>query len=140
LAVLPFGGKFLSIEDVTKRVAPRREPEVRKLLYALYKRRVLDLIHGGGGKPYLYGRRASTADLTMPGGPKGERRAADVVGNAVLVVKILTGEIEETILDDGKDPAAVTLGRRGGKARAEGMSAKRRSEIARRTAKSRWKT
>jgi hypothetical protein len=35
LVVLPFGGKFLSIEDVSKRVAPRREPEVRKLLYAL---------------------------------------------------------------------------------------------------------
>jgi hypothetical protein len=32
LAVLPFGGKFLSIEDVTKRVAPRKEPEVRKAL------------------------------------------------------------------------------------------------------------
>jgi hypothetical protein len=28
--------------------------------------------------------------------------------------------------DEGKDPAAVALGRRGGKARAEGMSAKRR--------------
>jgi hypothetical protein len=58
LAVLPFGGKFLSIEDVTKSVVPRREPEVRKLLYALYKRRVLDLNRGGGGWPYLYGRRA----------------------------------------------------------------------------------
>ena len=58
LAVLPFGGKFLSIDDVTKRVAPQREPEVRKLLYALYKRRVLDLIRGGVGKPNLYGRRA----------------------------------------------------------------------------------
>ena len=58
LAVLPFGGKFLSIKDVTNRIAPRREPEVRKLLYALHKRRVLDLNRGGGGWPYLYGRRA----------------------------------------------------------------------------------
>ena len=35
----------------------------------------------------------------MPRGPKGERRPADVIGNAVHVMKILTGEIEETIPD-----------------------------------------
>ena len=40
---------------------------------------------------------------------------------------------------EGKDPAAVALGRKGGKARAEGMSAKRRKEIARQAAKERWK-
>ena len=34
----------------------------------------------------------------MPRGPKGEKRPADVIGNAVHVMKILTGEIEETIL------------------------------------------
>jgi hypothetical protein len=33
----------------------------------------------------------------MPRGPKGEKRPADVVGNAVNVMKILTGEIEDTI-------------------------------------------
>jgi hypothetical protein len=33
----------------------------------------------------------------MPRGPKGEKRPADVVGNAVHVMKILTGEIEDTI-------------------------------------------
>jgi hypothetical protein len=49
----------------------------------------------------------------MPRGPKGERRPADVVGNAVHVMKILTGEIEEIIPDDGKDPAAKTLGKKG---------------------------
>ena len=75
----------------------------------------------------------------MPRGPKGERRPADVIGNAVHVMRVLTGEIEEIIPNDGKDPAAVTLGRKGGKARAEGMSAKRRKEIARRAAKERWK-
>jgi hypothetical protein len=46
-------------------------------------------------------------------------------------MKILTGEIEETNPDDGKDPAAKALGKLGGKARAQGMSAKRRTEIAR---------
>lgn len=36
----------------------------------------------------------------MPTGPKGERRPADVVGNAIHVMKILTGEMEDTIPDD----------------------------------------
>jgi hypothetical protein len=75
----------------------------------------------------------------MPRGPKGEKRPADVIGAAVMVGRIATGEIEEgSPPDDGKDPAAVALGRKGGKARAEGMSAKRRKEIAKRAAKTRW--
>ena len=74
----------------------------------------------------------------MPRGPKGEKRPADVIGDAVRVMQIATGEVEETTTDDGKNPAAVALGRMGGKARAEGMSAKRRKEIARKAAKSRW--
>ena len=77
----------------------------------------------------------------MPRGPKGERRPADVIGNAVHVMRIATGHITDDVPSpesEGKDPAAVALGRKGGKARAEGMSAKRRKEIARRAAKSRW--
>jgi hypothetical protein len=78
----------------------------------------------------------------MPRGPKGERRPADVIGAAVKVMRIATGEEPEDYGPDaeseGKDPAAVALGRKGGKARAEGMSAKRRKEIARKAAKSRW--
>ena len=46
----------------------------------------------------------------MPKGPKGEKRPADVVGAAVKVMKIATGEIEEDINDDSKDKAAVALG------------------------------
>jgi hypothetical protein len=76
----------------------------------------------------------------MPKGPKGEKRPADVIGTAVKVMKIATGEIEEdTKADDGKDKAAQSLGRRGGKARAEKMTPERRAEIARNAAKSRWK-
>ncbi len=67
----------------------------------------------------------------MPKGPKGEKRPADVIGAAVKVMKIATGEIEEDVNDDGKNKAAVELGRKGGKARAEKISAKRRKEIAR---------
>jgi hypothetical protein len=74
----------------------------------------------------------------MPRGPQGETRPADVVGNAVHVMRIATGEIDDLTTDDGKNAAAVALGRMGGKARAEGMSAKRRKEIAKKAAKSRW--
>jgi hypothetical protein len=74
----------------------------------------------------------------MPRGPKGEKRLADVIGNAVHV--IATGEIDESLpAEDGKNKAAQELGRMGGKARAEGLSKKRRKEIARRAAESRWK-
>ena len=74
----------------------------------------------------------------MPRGPKGEKRPADVIGGAVKVMKIATGEIEEDIDDDGKNKAAVELGRKGGKARAEKMTPERRSEIARTAAAKRW--
>jgi len=76
----------------------------------------------------------------MPKGPKGQRRPADVIGNAVKVMRIATGEeAEDFPADDGKDKAAQSLGRRGGKARAEALSKKRRTEIARTAAAKRWK-
>jgi hypothetical protein len=74
----------------------------------------------------------------MPRGPKGERRPADAVGNAVMIARIATGEIEDITTEDGKNAAAVALGRMGGKARAESMTAKRRREIAKKAANSRW--
>jgi len=80
----------------------------------------------------------------MPKGPKGQRRPADVIGNAVMVMRIATGQIEETMADKGKNPAAVELGRKGGlkggKARALRLSARRRKEIASNAAKKRWKS
>jgi len=76
----------------------------------------------------------------MPKGPGGEKRPSDVIGNAVKVMKIATGESDEDTDERlPKDEAAADLGRRGGKARAEKMSPKRRSEIARKAAKTRWK-
>jgi hypothetical protein len=42
----------------------------------------------------------------MPRGPKGEKRAADVVGNAVHVMRIATGQIEDTTTEGGKNAAA----------------------------------
>jgi hypothetical protein len=78
--------------------------------------------------------------MTMPTGPKGERRPADVIGNAVKVMRIATGEEVEIVdSDDGKDPAAKALGKKGGAARAKSMTPERRSEIARKAAAKRWK-
>jgi len=74
----------------------------------------------------------------MPIGPKGERRPADVNARAVMVARIATGEIEDKVTDDGKNAAAVALGRMGGKARAKGLSKKKRTEIAKKAAKARW--
>jgi hypothetical protein len=74
----------------------------------------------------------------MARGPKGEKRPADANQRAVMVARIATGEIEDKVTDDGKNAAAVALGRMGGKARAQGLSAKRRKEIAKRAAKKRW--
>ena len=76
----------------------------------------------------------------MPKGPKGEKRPADVIGNAVKIAKIATGELTEDLpVEDTKTLAARELGRLGGKARAKTISAKRRSEIARKAAQERWK-
>lgn len=76
----------------------------------------------------------------MPKGPKGEQRPADVIGAAVKVMRIATGEEEEEPEDDGKDKAAQALGRKGGKARASKLTAEKRAEIARKAAAKRWNT
>jgi hypothetical protein len=66
-----------------------------------------------------------------------------VIGAAVKVMRIATGEEPEDYgpapADQGKDPAAVALGRKGGEARARGLSARKRKEIAQKAAASRWR-
>ena len=74
----------------------------------------------------------------MPKGPKGQKRPADVASNAVHVMRVLTGEADDEALDDGKDKAAQSMGRKGGAARAASMTPERRAEIARKAAKKRW--
>lgn len=74
----------------------------------------------------------------MPRGPKGEKRPADVIGNAVKVMRIATGEEAESVTDDCKDKAAQALGRKGGAARAKAMTPERRAEIAKKAAAERW--
>jgi hypothetical protein len=72
----------------------------------------------------------------MPKGPQGQKRPADVIGNAVRVMRIATGE--ETDDTDSVKSAAAELGSRGGKARAATMTSERRAEIARKAAEKRW--
>ena len=82
--------------------------------------------------------------MGMPRGPKGEKRPADVVGNAVHVMRIATGEREEEFEPEPsgppKNPAAVEMGRLGGRKRAETMTPERRAEIARNAAAKRWES
>ena len=73
----------------------------------------------------------------MSSGPKGQKHPADVNARDVIIAQIARGEIGTT--EDGKNAAAVALGRMGGKARAAGMSAKKRKEIAKKAAQARWK-
>ena len=69
----------------------------------------------------------------MPRGPQGQKRPSDVVGCAVTVMKIATGEIEEDLPKDREGKV------NGGKARTSGMTAEERSELARKGAKARWR-
>jgi hypothetical protein len=73
----------------------------------------------------------------MPRGPRGEKRPADVIGNAVKVMRIATGEEAEELPDSAKS-AAAELGARGGRARAAKMTPERRAEIAKKAARQRW--
>jgi len=71
----------------------------------------------------------------MPRGPRGEKRPADVIGNAVKVMRIATGEETE----DLPQPERIKAGKQGGLARARTLTAQQRSEIARIAAQARWK-
>lgn len=70
------------------------------------------------------------------------KRPRDTNQLAKAIVDLSTGEAVEPRLDDGKNPAAVALGRlgglKGGKARAKNLPEKRRKEIARNAANARW--
>ena len=77
----------------------------------------------------------------MPRGPQGQKRPLDVIGNAVHVMKIATGEEQETV--DARNPAAIALSKlgasKGGQARAEALSERKRHNIAKKAAAARWK-
>jgi len=73
---------------------------------------------------------------------RSRKRPRDVNELAASIVDEATGDAPAVDPDEGKDPAAVALGRRGGlkggKARAERMTAAERAESARKAAQARW--
>ena len=72
---------------------------------------------------------------------KTPKRPAGIFQLAKLIGDIATGQ-HKGPKDDGKDPAAVELGRKGGlkggKARAASLNKEQRSAIAKKAAKKRW--
>lgn len=73
---------------------------------------------------------------------KHPKRPRDPNQLAKSIIDIATGEKPDrdpTPEEEGKDPAAVALGKKGGKARADAMTPERRAEIAKRAAEGRWK-
>lgn len=81
----------------------------------------------------------------MPKRSSKKKRPTDVSQLAKQIVDEATSEEPQEgpeAADDGKNPAAVALGRlgglKGGKARAEKLTKEKRSEIARKAAQARW--
>ena len=75
----------------------------------------------------------------MPTGPRGQKRPTDVVGCAVMVAKIATGEIEDELQPQPAHREAKSrAGKKGGKARADTLTPERRAEIAAQGAAARW--
>lgn len=70
----------------------------------------------------------------MPKGPKGEKRPADVIGNAVHVMRIATGEVEERPLNEGQRKG----GQKGAASRARKLTSAQKAAIAKKAATSRW--
>lgn len=71
----------------------------------------------------------------MPKGPKGEKRPADVIGNAVKVMRIAVGDEVDNLPNKRQSQG----GKRGAKKRAKILSPQERSEIASIAAGVRWK-
>jgi len=71
----------------------------------------------------------------MPKGPQGQKRPADVIGCAVMVAKIATGELEPDVPMSGR----MRSGKAGAEARMNKTTATQRSEIAKKAAAARWK-
>src|SRR6478752_6156211 len=95
--------------------------------------RISSLTSAGSSVSTVAGRRSMTN--TTPKRPRDPNQLAK------SIIDIATGEKPDrdpTPEEQGKDPAAVALGKKGGKARADSMTAEKRSEIAKRAAESRW--
>lgn len=72
----------------------------------------------------------------MPRGPQGQKRPAGTVECAVMVGRIVTGQIMEEV--DERSAGKIRSGKAGAKARAEKLTAEQRSAVARKAAAIRW--
>lgn len=70
----------------------------------------------------------------MPRDPEGRKRPADVIGNAVHVMRLATGQIEDKPISN-----RAKGGKAGGKARAKALSPESRAKITKAAAAARWK-
>jgi hypothetical protein len=71
------------------------------------------------------------------------KRPRDPNQLAKSIIDIATGEKPDrdpTPEEQGKDPAAVAMGKKGGRARASKLTPERRAEIAKAAANGRWKS
>ncbi len=69
---------------------------------------------------------------------KRTRMPTDLNQRAKAIVDFATSDEALPDPGEGKNPAAVELGRKGGKARAENMTPEQRSESAAKAAHARW--
>ena len=72
----------------------------------------------------------------MPTGPKGQKRPADAVGEAIMVARIATGEQKELLLEaSGRARSAEA----GGAARSEKLGSREKTAFARNSALAKWR-
>ena len=67
-------------------------------------------------------------------GPNGEKRPTNPVAAGVHIARIATGEAKEEYVNQERSAS----GAKGGKARADSLTAAERKQIAQRAAKARW--
>lgn len=81
----------------------------------------------------------ATRKDVMPTGSRGEECAADVMDCAPHVMRVATGEIEDTVTGTVRQSARAKVGRAGGKARTAALAPEQRSEIFRLGWEVRWR-
>ena len=74
----------------------------------------------------------------MPKGPQGQKRPGDVIGAAIMVAKIATGEVEDTTAAPRPADYHRRGGEKGGASRAAKLAPEERSAIAKKAASARW--
>lgn len=78
--------------------------------------------------------------ISMP--KRSSKKKLDTSQLAAYITEQATGELLNKAVDEGKNPAAVLLGRlgglKGGKARAKKLSSAERKKIAKKAANARW--